>query len=70
MVAEVAIKISCREVAMRSQALWDWGFTNTLNLTASNPSLDLVNINAYINFSEILSICSQDIERKRCSGVN
>ena len=25
---------------------------------------NLVNINAYIKFGEILSICSQDIERK------
>ena len=24
-VAEVAIEISCREVALRSQALWGWG---------------------------------------------
>ena len=30
----------------------------------------LVNINAYINFGENLSICSQDIERKRNSSIN
>ena len=34
-------------------------------MTCNNPKLDLVNINAYIYFGEILSICSQDIERKR-----
>ena len=34
------------------------------------PNLDLVNMNAYIKFVEILSICSQEIKRKRCSGVN
>ena len=30
-----------------------------------NRNVDLVNMNAYIKFGEILSICSQDIERKR-----
>ena len=39
-------------------------------MTANNPNLDLVNINAYIKFSEILSICSQDIERKQYYDVN
>ena len=28
-------------------------------------NIDLVNIDAYIQFGEILSICSQDIERKQ-----
>ena len=27
-------------------------------------------MNAYIKFGEILSICSQDIERKRNFGIN
>ena len=31
----------------------------------NDPMLDLVNINAYIKFGEILSICSQDIELTR-----
>ena len=35
-----------------------------------NPKLDLVNMNAYIKFGEILSIGSQDIERKRNFGAN
>ena len=35
-----------------------------------NPKLDLVNINAYIKFGEILSNCSQAIERKQNFGVN
>ena len=39
-------------------------------MTVNNLNIDLVNINAYIKFGEILSICSQDIERKRNSGVN
>ena len=33
-------------------------------MTANNPNLDIVNINAYIKFGEILSILFQDIERK------
>ena len=36
----------------------------------NNPQLDVVNINAYIKFGEILSFCSQGIERKRNYGVN
>ena len=39
-------------------------------MTANNPKLDLVNMNAYIKFGEILSICFQGIEWKRDSGVN
>ena len=31
----------------------------------NNPNLDLVDINVYTKFGEILSICSQDIERKQ-----
>ena len=31
----------------------------------SNPNLELVNINAYIQYGEILSIHTQDIERKQ-----
>ena len=31
----------------------------------NNPKLDLVNMNAYKKFGEILSICSQDIELKQ-----
>ena len=37
---------------------------------SNNPNVDLVNMNAYIKFGEILSICSQDIEQKQNSGVN
>ena len=36
----------------------------------NNPNLDLVNMNAYIKFGEIPSICSQDIEWKQNYGVN
>ena len=36
-------------------------------MTGNNPKLDLVNVDAR---KKILSICSQDIERKRNSDVN
>ena len=36
----------------------------------SNPNLDLININAFIKFGQILSGCSQDIEWKGSSGIN
>ena len=39
--------------------------TNKQKMTGNNPNADLVNIYQYIKFGEILSICSQDIERKR-----
>ena len=38
--------------------------TNVQKMMCNNPKLDLANINAYTKFNEILSICSQDIERK------
>ena len=34
-------------------------------MTGNSPNLDLININAYIKFGEILSIYFQDIERKQ-----
>ena len=39
-------------------------------MTGNNPKLDLVNVDAHTKFSRILSIHSQDIERKRISDVN
>ena len=39
-------------------------------MTGNNPKLDIVNVNVHTNFGQILSICSQDIERKRNSDVN
>ena len=39
-------------------------------MMCNNPNVDVVNMNAYIKFGEILSICSQDIEWKRNFGVN
>ena len=35
-----------------------------------DPKLDLVNDDVHTKFGPILSICSQDIERKRNSDVN
>ena len=37
---------------------------NLQKMTLYNPNLDLVNANVYTNFGKILSIGSQDIERK------
>ena len=44
--------------------------TNMQKMMCDKPNLDLVNMNAYIKFGEILSICSQDIEWNRNFGVN
>ena len=38
--------------------------------TLYNPNIDLVNANVYTKFGYILSISSQDIERKRNSDIN
>ena len=43
--------------------------TNKQNMGGSNPSLDLINTYALIQFGEFLSICSQYIEWKRNSDV-
>ena len=39
-------------------------------MTGNNPKLDLVNFDVHTKFGQILSICSQDIERKQNSDVN
>ena len=39
-------------------------------MTGNNPKLDLVNDDVHTKFGLILSISSQDIERKRNSDVN
>ena len=39
-------------------------------MTGNNPNLDLVNDYVHTKFGRILSIRSQDIERKRNSDVN
>ena len=39
-------------------------------MTCNNPKLDLVNMNAYIKFCEILPIVSQDIEWKQNFDAN
>ena len=44
--------------------------TNLQNLTLYNPNLDIINVNVYTKFGIILSIGSQDIERKRNSDIN
>ena len=39
-------------------------------MTGNNPKLDLVNVNVHTKSGQILSIGSQDIERKRNYDVN
>ena len=39
-------------------------------MTGNNPKLDLNNVDVHINFGQILSIRSRDIERKRNSDIN
>ena len=41
-----------------------------LKMTGNNPKLDLNNVDVHINFGQILSIRSRDIERKQNSDVN
>ena len=41
-----------------------------LRKMSNNPKLDLVNVDVHTKFGQILSICSQDIERKQNSDVN
>ena len=43
---------------------------NLRKMTLYNPNLDLINVNVYTKFGLILSIGSQDIERKRNSDIN
>ena len=38
--------------------------------TGNNPKLDVVNDNVHTKFGQILSIGSQDIERKQNSDIN
>ena len=38
-------------------------------MTDNNPKLDLVNVDVHTKFGQILSILSQDIERKQNSDV-
>ena len=46
------------------------GHNFVANLTFYNPNLDIINVNVYTKFGYILSIGSQDIERKRNFDIN
>ena len=39
-------------------------------MMGNNPKLDLVNVDVHTKFGQILSIRSQDIERKQNSDIN
>ena len=43
---------------------------NSVPNLLNNPNLDLVNVNVYTKFGQILSIHSQDIEQKLNSDIN
>ena len=43
---------------------------NVPKIVLYNPNLDVINVNVYTNLGQILSIGSQDIERKRNSNIN
>ena len=43
--------------------------TNLKKIPGNYPNLNLLNMNAYIRFCEILSICSKVILRKRNSDI-
>ena len=43
---------------------------NLRNLTVYNPNLDTINVSVYTKFALILSIGSQDIERKQNFEIN
>ena len=43
---------------------------NLRKMTLYNPNLDIINVNVYTKFGQILSIGSQDIERKRNFDIN
>ena len=43
---------------------------NLRNLSLYNPYLDTINVNVYTKFGQILSIDSQDIERKQNFEIN
>ena len=44
--------------------------TSLQKIMCNNNNVDLVNMNVYIQLGEILSISSQDIERKQNFGIN
>ena len=45
-------------------------FKSLQKVTGNNPKLDLVHVDVHTNFGQILSIRSQDIERKRNPDIN
>ena len=46
------------------------GYNSVVNLLLYNLNLNIINVNGYTKFGQILSIGSQDIERKRNSNIN
>ena len=44
--------------------------SGAIKMTGNNPKLDVVNVDVYTKLGQILSIRSQDIERKQNYDVN
>ena len=47
-----------------------YSVANLQKMTLYNPNLDLIKVNVHTKFGLILSIGSQDVERKRNSDIN
>ena len=47
-----------------------YSVANLQKMTLYNPNQDLINVDVYTKFHWILTIYSQDIERKRNSNIN
>ena len=62
------------EILSRNEILMSIKGRNSVKIlrkmTGNNPKLDLVNDDVHTNFGRILSIRSQDIERKQNSDLN
>ena len=65
---------SVLEILSRNKILTSIKGRNSVNIlrkmTGNNRKLDLVNVDVHTKFGQILSISSQDIERKQNSDVN
>ena len=62
----LVLKIMSRNEILRAIK----GYNSVVNLLLYNLNLNIINVNGYTKFGQILSIGSQDIERKRNSNIN
>ena len=68
------LSICSQDIELKNEILTSIKGRNSVKILrkmlGNNPKLDLVNVDVHTKFGRILSICSQDIERKRNSDVN